>query len=145
MGTYSQGAQSVGSTPQAARDAGIKLCMQEITVQAGGAATADFVAYLPDGAQLVDVLLDTTVLHTSASATLSGGTAVAGTELWPATNVLSAGRARPTFTAAQLAAMAAMPHVNGQSDSPVHMRLALGTPTSVGTTKVRLVYAPKLQ
>lgn len=145
MGTYSQGAQTVGSAPQAGRDVGYHLGMQEVTIQASGAATADFVAYLPDGAQLVDVLLDTTVLHTSASATLSGGTAVAGTELWPATNILSAGRARPTFTAAQLAAMAAMPHVNGQPDSPVHMRLALGTPTSVGTTKVRLIYAPKLQ
>lgn len=144
MGTYAQGAQSSGSTPVASRDAGFSVLAQVATVQAAGAATADFVAYLPDGTQIVDVLLDTVTLHTSASATLAGGSTVGGTDLWPATNVLTAARARPTFTGAQLNAMQSMTHVSGATDVPVNMRLALGTPTSVGTTKVVILYAPKV-
>ena len=145
MGTYSQGAQTTGSTPTPSRDVGYDVFAQVINVQAAGGATLDLTTYLPDGAQLVDVKLDTTVLHTSATATLSGGITAGGTELWPATNILSAGRVSPTFTAAQLAQMQAMPHISGQTDSPVFMRLALTTPTSVGTTKVTLLYSPKLQ
>ena len=145
MGSYAQGAQASGSTPTPDRDVGYGVFCQTINIQAAGNATKDFVAYLPDGAQIVDVKLDTTTLHTSASATLSGGTTVGGTDLWSATNVLSAGRASPAFTAPQLSALQALPHTSGQPDTPVNMRLALGTPTSVGTTKVLLMYSLKLQ
>jgi len=144
MGTYSQGAQTAGSTPTPARDVGYSVYSLTIDIQAAGNATKDFVAYLPEGAQLIDLNLDTTTLHTSASATLSGGTTVGGAELWPATNVLALGRAQPVFTGPNLLACMAMPHVSGQTDSPVNMRLALGTPTSVGLTKVNLRYALRL-
>lgn len=144
MGSYAQGAQSAGARPAFGRAAGYAIFQQVVNIPAGGAASTDFTEYLPDGAQLVDVLLDTTTLHTSASATLSGGTTLGGTELWPASNVLSAGRVRPTYTAAQLLAMQVIPHTSGQPDTPIYMRLALGTPTSVGVTKVTLVYSLKL-
>lgn len=144
MGTYSQGAYQRGSTPCPSRDAGYGLLAKEVSIAAAGAASLDVAAYLPDGAQLVDVVLDTTVAHTSATATIAGGTTAGGTDLFPATDIKAGGRVRPTFTAAQLAALRSMPHVSGQADSPVNLRLALTTPTSVGVTKVLLLYAPIL-
>ena len=144
MGTYMQGAQSAGSTPTPSRDVGLATFSQTINIQAAGTANLDVTAYLPDGAQILDWNLDTTVLHTSATATLQAGTTVGGVDIFSATNVLAAGRAAPTLTAAQLILAQAMPHVSGQSDSPVYFRLVLTTPTSVGTTKVNIRYAVKL-
>lgn len=144
MGTYSQGAGSRGSTPCPSRDAGYGLLVKEVSIAAAGATSLDVAAYLPYGAQIVDVMLDTTTAHTSATATIAGGTTVGGTELFSATDIKAAGRARPVFTAAQLTAMRSMPHGSAQSDSPVNLRLALGTPTSVGVTRVLLLYAPLL-
>ena len=144
MGSYAQGAQQAGSYPAPGRDVGNGLFHKTVDIQAGGVASADFTTYVPDGCQLVDVLMDTVTAHTSASATLSVGTTLGGTELASATNVLSGGRVRPTFTAAQLTNAQTIAHTSGQSDTPLYLRLALGTPTSVGLTKVGLVFAPKL-
>ena len=143
MGSYSQGAQQSGSTPVPSRDAGYSTFCQNLDVVANGNATRDYTLYLPDGAQILDWTLDTTTAHTSATATIQAGTTVGGNDLFSATNVLSAGRAQPTFTAAQLLQSAALPHVNGQTDTPVNVRLTLTTPTSVGTTKVNIRYAIK--
>ena len=136
MGSYAQGAQKCGSLPSpnsaaaGPDDSGFSLFAQNINI--------------PDGAQLVDVIFDTTTAHTSASAAVSVGTTLGGTEIAPSTDVKTAARTRPTFTNAQLNQMQAIPHTNGQSYTPVYFRLALGTPTSVGITKAVLVYAPKL-
>lgn len=150
MSSYAQGAQKCGSLPSpnsaaaGPDDSGFGLFLQNINIPAGGLASADFTAYLPDGAQLVDVIFDTTTAHTSASAAVSVGTTLGGTEIAPSTDVKTAARTRPTFTNAQLAQMQSIPHTNGQSYTQVYFRLALGTPTSVGVTKAILVYAPKL-
>lgn len=144
MGTYTQGAQTNGSTPGAARDVGYNVLAKVVDIQAGGAASADFTTYLPDGAELIDVILDSVTAHTSATATVAVGTTVGGTELASATDVKTTARTRPTFTAAQLTQAQAIPHTSGQPDTPIYLRLALTTPTSVGLTKAILVYAPKL-
>jgi len=144
MGTYMQGAHTGGSTPTPSRDVGLVTFSQTINIQAGGLATADTTAYLPDGAQILDWNLDTTALHTSATATLSGGTTVGGTDLFSATNVLAAGRVTPVLTGPQVLAQQALPHISGQSDTPINLRLTLTTPTSVGTTKVNVRYAIRL-
>ena len=140
-GSYSQGAHKLGSTFAPDRDTGTVTVHERVKVSAGGAASADFTTYLPMGAALIDVLLDTVLAHTSATATVSGGTTVGGTELFPATDVKAGGRVRPVFTAAELLRMQSMPKVDGQSDSPVYLRLALTTPTSVGETWVNLIYS----
>lgn len=150
MGAYAQGAQKAGSLPSpnsaaaGPDDSGFALFAQNINLPATGVASADTTAYLPDGAQLVDVIYDTTTAHTSATATVSLGTTLGGTELTPATDVKTAARTRPTFTNAQLAAAQVIPHTNGQTYTPVYFRMALTTPTSVGVTKAVLVYALKL-
>ena len=144
MGSYAQGAQSHGNYPTPGRDVGFGLMVKTVPVQAAGGATLDITTYLPEGAQVVDVLLDTVTAHTSASATISGGTsAVGATELFSATDVKTSPRTRPTFTSAQLLACNVLSRNSGQADCAVYLRLALGTPTSVGLTNVNLVYSIK--
>lgn len=144
MGSYAQGAQSQGNYPTPGRDVGFVLAVKTVAIQAAGGATLDVTTYLPEGAQVVDVLLDTVTAHTSASATVSGGTsAVGATELFSATDVKTTARTRPTFTSAQLLAMNNLARNSGKPDCAVYLRLALGTPTSVGLTNVNLVYAIK--
>ena len=144
MGSYTQGAQSAGNYPAPGRDVGFVLFGKTVAMKAAGNATLDATTYLPEGAQLVDVLLDTVTVHTSASATVAGGTSAAGgTELFSATDVTTAPRSRPTFTSAQLLAGSALARNSGKADRAVYLRMALGTPTSVGLTNVTLVYAIK--
>jgi len=144
MGTYAQGAQASGSYATPGRDMGLGLFVKSVQLQAAGGATLDVTTYLPEGTQVVDVLFDTCTAHTSATATVSGGTSAAGgTELFSATDAKATARTRPTFTAAQLTAMQKLSRNSGQADCAVYLRLALGTPTSVGLTCVNLVYAIK--
>ena len=140
MGTYAQGAQKSGSTFGPSRDAGVNLQVQRVTIQAVASATQDVVAYLPDGSVLDEVIINATTLPTGATSTLSGGTAAGGTQLFGPTDVIATPRTRPTFTAAQLAAMKALPHIAAQSDTPIYLRNTQTTPTAVGTLVVSLVY-----
>lgn len=144
MGSYAQGAQSAGNYPAPDRDVGFVLFGKTVAMKAAGGATLNIRAYLPEGAQLVDVLLDTVIEHTSASATVAGGTsAPGGTELFSATDVKTASRSRPTFTSEQLLVGSALGRNPGKADRAVHLRMELGTPTSVGLTNVTLVYVIK--
>jgi len=140
MGSYTQGAQSAGNYPTPGRDVGLAVFVKTVPVQAAGGATLDVTTYLPEGSQIVDVMFDTVTAHTSATATIAGGTTAGGTELFPATDAKATARARPTFTAAQLTAMQSLARNSGQPDCAVYLRLALGTPTSVGLSNVSLLY-----
>jgi hypothetical protein len=61
---------------------------------------------LPVNSQIVNVLCDVLTAYNSAtSATLTAGTASAGTQYVSGVNAKTAARTIPTFTAAQLAAM----------------------------------------
>ena len=63
--------------------------------------------YIPAGARILGFFIDVLTAYDSAtSATLSIGTAAAGTQFVGSVNAKTAGRAAPTYTAAQLAAMA---------------------------------------
>lgn len=144
-GNYAQGPQQAGSSATPSRDAGFSVFATTTVIQAAGAATADFVDYLPDGARIVDIKLDSPTAHTSGTATLQGGSTVGGTDFFSATDVKSTARISPTFTAAQLAATQPMAHVSGQGDVPVNLRLTLGaTQTSVGTTYCTILYTIEL-
>lgn len=146
MGTYAQGAQSAGSTATPARDAGFALFSKTVAMQAAVAATVDVTTYLPEGAQIVDVILDTVTAHTSASAAITIGTAAAGgTEIAPSTTVTTGVRVRPTFTNTQLTNMGTLVRDSGQSDKALFIRMALGTPTATGLTNVTFVYSLKTQ
>jgi hypothetical protein len=61
---------------------------------------------LPVNSQIVNVICDVLTAYNSAtSATLTAGTAAAGTQYVSGVNAKTAGRTIPTFSAAQLAAM----------------------------------------
>lgn len=61
---------------------------------------------IPAGSQIVDLFFDTLVVYNSAtSATVAFGDALSGTEYGGSMNAKVAGRLRPTYTAAILAAM----------------------------------------
>lgn len=146
MGTYMQGALSAGSTATPSRDMGFNLVSKTVPMQAAVLANVDVTTYLPEGAQIVDIIMDTLTAHTSASAAISIGTSsAAGTEIASATTVTTGVRIRPTFTAAQLTAINALVRNSGQTDAAVYIRMALGTPTAVGLTNVIFVYALKTQ
>lgn len=144
MGTYAQGRQQSGSGFGPGRDSGVNVQVKQVVIQATATATQDVITYLPRGAALLDVVLDATTLPTGATSTVSGGTAAGGTQFFSATDVIAAPRSKPTFTAAQLTAMQAMPAVSGQPDSPVFLRNTQTTPTAVGTIVVNLYYEQNL-
>ena len=61
---------------------------------------------LPNDSQIVDIIADVlTAFNSATSATLTVGTAAGGSQYAGSVDAKTAGRVRPTFTAAQLAAM----------------------------------------
>ena len=146
MGTYMQGAIQSGSTPAVARDGGYSVFSKTVPCQAVAQASVDFTTYLPAGAQIVDVLLDSVTAHTSGTAAILIGTSAAGgTEICSSTDVKTTPRSRPTLTAAQLTAGSSLARTAGQTDVALFIRLALGaTQTAVGLTNVTFLYSQKI-
>lgn len=93
--------------------------------------------YLPANAQIVDIIVDVlTAFNSATSAVLTVGTAAAGTQYASGVDVkTAAGRIRPTFTAAQLAALDDI----GSTASVVATITPTGA-TSAGQVRVTLVY-----
>lgn len=92
--------------------------------------------YLPPNSQIVDIVPDVLTAYDSAtSATLTVGTAAAGTQYASGVNAKTAGRTRPTFTAAQLTAMAD----TSTNLSVVATITSVGQPT-VGAVRVTVQY-----
>jgi hypothetical protein len=92
--------------------------------------------YLPKHSVITDIIFDSTTAWNSAtSATGSVGIAAAGTEYASGVNTLAAGgaRSRPTFTAAQLAAML-------DASGAVVVTITPVGATSAGQTTVSVIY-----
>lgn len=99
----------------------------------------DLTFFLPAGAQLVDILFDvTTAFDSVTSATGSVGTASGGTQYASGVNLKTAGRTRPTYTAAQLAAMADV----STNRTVVVTSTPVGA-TAAGAVRVTLQYVQK--
>lgn len=87
-------------------DRGYATMSQVATITQNSTNAVSQTLYLPQGSQIVDIIVDVLVAFDSAtSATLTAGTAAAGTQYASGVNAKTAGRVRPTFSAAQLAAM----------------------------------------
>lgn len=105
----------------------------------GTALVQDITFYLPPNSQLIDVIPDVQTAYDSAtSATLTVGTASGGSEYVGSVNAKTAGRATPTISAAQAAAMADI----GTNTTVVATVTSVGDPTA-GEVRVTLVYAQK--
>ena len=133
--TYFGSSVRAGSYPSEYTDVGYAVLTQQATIQAGGGATDDANLVLPANSEVLDILFDTTVAHTAATFTVAAGITAGGTEYASATDVKAAGRVRPTFTAAQLAAIN-----NISTNTTVYFQSAAGTPTTTGTTVCKVLY-----
>lgn len=135
--------QSTPTTPQIS-DFGSTVLAQQISLAvATGTGAVSGSVYLPIGSRIVDILVDTTTVWNSATSdTLSVGSAAAGTQFASGVDVkTSAVRVRPTFTAAQLAAMASV-----AAPTQIFATVTqVGAAATTGATTVTILYQPTLQ
>lgn len=123
-----------GTNPQ---NTGLALLSQSVDLVQNGATAVSGTITLPSGSQIVDIIADTTTAWNSGTSdTLSVGTVAAGTQYAGSISVATAGRTRPTFTGAQLAAMANI----GSNTSVVATVTPAGTAATAGETLVTVLY-----
>lgn len=117
-------------------DAGLAVMSQSVTLNQNSTTAVTAVVYLPANAQIVDFLIDDlTVWNSASSAVLSIGTAAAGTQYAGSVDVTKAGRQTPTYTSAQLTAMADI-----GSNVAVYVTVTPTGATSAGSTLVTIRY-----
>ena len=137
MATYQQGAFKAGeSASEVGSGTGYALFSQS-AVNAGVATlTQDITFVLPKNAQIVAFFIDVLTAYDSAtSATLSIGSASAGTQYVSGVNAKTAGRAAPTLSAAQLLAAS-----NITTNTTVYATVtSVGQPTA-GSVRVTVQY-----
>jgi hypothetical protein len=115
---------------------GLAKLVQTGTLSFDATLTQNLTFYLPPNAVINDIKADVLTAYNSAtSATLTVGTASAGTQYAGGVNAKTAGRAEPTFTAAQLLAMSNV----GSNTTVVVTVTSVGQPTA-GSVFVTLEY-----
>ena len=138
MATYFQGAVKAGAGfSEAATGAGLAVFSQSAIISYDADLTQEATFVLPANSQIIDIIADTLTAYNSAtSATLTVGSASAGTQYAGSVDAKTAGRARPTFSAAQLAAMDDI-----DTNKTVYATItSVGQPTA-GSTRVTIQYA----
>ncbi len=140
MSTYMQGRLEMGSTPAKdanVADSGVALCSQRVSINFDGTLVQNATLKLPVGSTIVDVMLDVkTVYNSATSAIFSLGTSSGNTTYASGVSAKTAGRTRPTFTAAQVAAISAI-----TSATVVATVTSVGQP-SAGSADVIVIYQP---
>ena len=115
---------------------GLAVLSQTVLIDFDATLVQNGTVYLPYDSQIVDIVVDVLTAYNSATtATLTVGTASAGTTYASGVNAKTAGRVRPTFTAAQLAAMDDI-DTNGTVVATV---TSVGQPTA-GQVRVTYLY-----
>lgn len=137
MSTYMQGALKSGDGfSEVAGKFGTAVFSQTALINFDTDLVQEAVFTLPKSGQLVDIVVDVlTAFNSLTSATLTVGSASAGTQYAGAVNAKTAGRVRPTFTAPQLAAMDDI----GANTSVYATITSDGQPTA-GSARVTLLY-----
>jgi hypothetical protein len=135
--TYWSGPLASGDKPAGMAggpNVGLAVLSQTVLINYDATLVQNASVNLPYNSQIVDVIVDVLTAYNSAtSATVSVGTSSGDTTYASGVSAKTAGRALPTFTAAQLAAMA-----NTGTVGPV-----VATVTSVGQPtagQVRVTY-----
>lgn len=136
----------LANPPAGTGDIGTVVLQQDVVLTQNGASTVDVTLLLPGGAQIIDIICDTTTAWNSGTSdTLSVGTSSGGTQYASGVDVkTSAGRVRPTFTAAQLTNM-----LNVGTSTPqatIHVTVTpAGTTANAGSTTVQILYIMTVQ
>ena len=118
---------------------GLAVLSQTVLIDVNATLVQSASINVPYGSQLVEIVVDVLTQYDSAtSATLSVGTAAAGTQYVSGVNAKTGIRVYPTFTAAQLAAMDDI----GTNGTVVATVTSVGQPT-VGQVRVTYTYVQK--
>ena len=138
MSTRMQGKMTTGpgSAPGATGE-GAFIARQSKVIGFDADLVQDATFNIPAGSDIVDILFDvTTAFDSATSATASVGTASGGTTYASGVNAKTAGRTRPSFTGAQVAALQDI-----ASSTVVATVTSVGQPTA-GSVRVTILYEP---
>jgi len=129
-------------TAASAANVGLAMLTQTVTLTENGATAVTAEVMLPYGSQIVDFHFDvTTAWNSGSSDTLSVGVAAAGTDYVSGVSTATAGRIAPTYTAAQLSAMA-----NIGANTGVFITVTpVGTTATTGAVTVTVLYVQTVQ
>lgn len=118
---------------------GLAVLSQTVLIDFDATLVQNATVYLPYGSQILNIVCDVLTAYNSAtSATLTVGTASAGTTYASGVNAKTAARTTPTFTAAQLTSMANI----GNTGPVVATVTSVGQPTA-GQVRVTYLYVQK--
>ena len=122
---------------------GFAVLSQSTSITQNSTTAVSSTLYIPAGSRIVDFNIDVLTAYNSAtSATLTIGTAAAGTQYVGSIDAKTAGRAAITYTAAQLAAMNGVT-VTGTAAATTPPVVVTVTPvgaTSAGYVVVTVLY-----
>lgn len=122
---------------------GFAVLSQSTSITQNSTSAVSSTLYIPAGARIVDFNVDVlTAFDSATSATLTIGTAAAGTQYVSGVDAKTAGRAAITHTAAQLAAMNDVT-VTGTASPTVPTMVVTVTPvgaTTAGYVVVTVLY-----
>ncbi len=122
---------------------GFSVLSQSTSITQNSTTAVSSTLYIPAGSRIVDFNIDVLTAYNSAtSATLTIGTAAAGTQYVGSIDAKTAGRAAPTYTAAQLAAMngVSVLGVAAPTTAPVVVTVTPVGATSAGYVVVTVLY-----
>jgi hypothetical protein len=140
-GPLSTFTQKLDGTATGYTDQGYCVMSQSTTITQNSTTAVSASLYLPQGSQIVNFFIDvTTAFDSATSATLTIGTAAAGTQYVSGVNAKTAGRAAPTLSAAQLTAMANI----GTTPAVVTTVTPVGA-TTAGAVRVTVFYVQQPQ
>ena len=133
-GPLASGPRDAGSGTAA--DVGLVVLSQTTIINFDATLVQSKTINLPENSQILNIFCDVLTAYNSAtSATLTIGTVAAGTQYASGVNAKTAGRTIPTFSAAQLAAMAN----TGTNKNVVATVTSVGQP-GAGQVQVTLEY-----
>ena len=135
----------LANPPAGTGDIGTVVLQQDVVLTHNGTNTVDATLLLPGGAQIIDIISDTTTAWTSATSdTLSVGLTSGGTDFASGVDVKAgAARIRPTFTTTQLTNM-----LNVGTGSPqitIHATVTPVGSAAAGSTTVQILYIMTVQ
>jgi hypothetical protein len=140
-GPLSTFTQKLDGTATGYSDQGFCLMSQKAALAQNSTNAVSSTIYVPQGSQLTDFNIDvTTAFDSATSATLTIGTAAAGTQYVGSINAKTAGRAAITFTAAQLTAM-----LNVGTNTAVVITVTPVGATTAGAVTVTAFYVQQPQ
>lgn len=122
---------------------GFVVLSQSTSITQNSTTAVSSTLYIPAGARIVDFNIDVLTAYNSAtSATLTVGTAAAGTQYVSGVDAKVAGRAAVTYSAAQLAAMNGVTTTGGAAatTAPVVVTVTPVGATSAGYVVVTVLY-----